>query len=83
MMIVAPTLEELAREKLMAEVAHDEQISVWTEEMLTDPRAELYLAAPETYDDGVNCAEAFKALIRELTESVIVRVLEVQSKNGS
>ena len=69
----------MTREQLLTEIAHEEQLSVWAEEMLTDPRAELYVAAPETYDDGVHCAEAFKALIRELTDKVIDRVLAAQA----
>ncbi len=66
------------------EIAHDEQLSVWSEEMQCRPDLEEFIAytgADDEYTDGLNCHHAFKAAIRELAEKVIERVLAHQEKN--
>ncbi|WP_139247696.1 hypothetical protein [Hyphomicrobium sp. CS1GBMeth3] len=46
------------------QVCHDEQLSVWAEELLCE--LECWIAAPETCDDGVQCAQAVKAEIKRI-----------------
>lgn len=76
-MAAADALE--ARVKAIAdEIAHDDQLSVWSEEMQCRPDLEDFvdcLGPDHTYDDGVQCHHAFKAAIRELAEKVIERIL--------
>jgi hypothetical protein len=63
---------------LLDAVAHDEQLSAWAEEMECD--LECFITAPETYDDGVQCAVAFKAAIKDLAAKIIDGVLREQAK---
>lgn len=69
-----------ARARAIAdEIAHDEQLSVWSEEMQCRPDLDDFIDrfGPEhTCDDGVQCHLAFKAAIRELAEKVIERLLD-------
>lgn len=74
-----------ARVKAIAdEIAHDDQLSIWSEEMQCRPDLEDFVdcfGPNHTYDDGVQCHLAFKAAIRELAEKVIERVLDHQQKS--
>lgn len=67
------------------EIAHDDQLSIWSEEMQCRPDLEDFIdcfGPDHTYDDDVQCHLAFKAAIRELAEKVIERVLAHQQKTA-
>lgn len=72
-----PDLPSPPKQALMDAVAHDEQLSIWSDEMQFE--LDDHVVGPETYDDGVATHVAFQAAIKALAGKVIDRVLDEQS----
>lgn len=54
------------------EIAHDEQLDVWAEELTF--AIHEWLKEPDTYDDKVQLARAMKAEIKDIVSVVLDRV---------
>lgn len=53
-------------QQLAEKVRHNEKLVIWGEELLW--ALECWIVAPESYQDGVECAQAAKAEIRRIVE---------------